>query len=479
MRRWISGLACVVSALLSAGCSGPKDSPPQKDPPPALTASVTAAVINAPPQKTAAPLEEIPTLAPKEVKFDGGKVAGPYPIKGAIMVSSGIEVGRLVGDKVEWIGRIPAERRWGPTYITNVYGQYPDAVDVLYQNVNGRVGEPTLMALTGKGKEIMLSEGGGFGDINGVIRLGESTLVAYRTMTTRFSFSHMRGPFVKRTPTSVEKMGCTKEEMEWTYAQPQDPAMVGKVVAATTGGTVVSFGNLCEKRGAAAEIWDKNGTAKIVELKQWIKEVEYSPTLIVGQDDDLYFHNKGKDPILRFKDGKFETVAPPSPGQPLELMASQEGKLHANSAGMLYRMEGGKWVPIAKFAWPTWLGRTAIDGETIWVDGMSRLEKRAPIDLTDVCTTPFVFLYDVSAQNQKNFTFPSTRKALQSFAQASEIQLVDFEEESRRRLGVVVKTKAQADAVVAHVRATMKDENPRPICFAPTNPRVIDLNAKP
>ncbi|WP_437912510.1 hypothetical protein WME73_36145 [Sorangium sp. So ce302] len=92
------------------------------------------------------------------------------------------------------------------------------------------------------------------------------------------------------------------------------------------------------------------------------------------------------------------------------------------------------------------------------------------------CKTPFVYLYDVALQNDAKFTFPTTRKALSTFPAVAQIGLVEYYE-GGQRLGVTVKSKEQGEAVIAHVKANMKDEHPELICYAPKNPRVIEMKA--
>jgi hypothetical protein len=40
---------------------------------------------------------------------------------------------------------------------------------------------------------------------------------------------------------------------------------------------------------------------------------------------------------------------------------------------------------------------------------------------------------------------------------------------------VTVPSKEVGDAVVAHVKATMKDEEPKVLCYEPRSPRAINL----
>jgi len=92
----------------------------------------------------------------------------------------------------------------------------------------------------------------------------------------------------------------------------------------------------------------------------------------------------------------------------------------------------------------------------------------------DECKTWFVDLYAVSHKNDKKYTYPTTRKALASFPDVSKIGLVEFQGDSRR-LGITVQSRKQGEAVAAHVRDTMKDENPRIFCYAPKKPRQIPM----
>ncbi len=97
-------------------------------------------------------------------------------------------------------------------------------------------------------------------------------------------------------------------------------------------------------------------------------------------------------------------------------------------------------------------------------------------EFTDACTTPLVFLYDVSASAPPKFDFPTTRKALSSFPSLKEIKLFDFVFAGKRRLGAHVPNAEVGKALVAHIQATMKDEAPKLVCFDPVQElREIDL----
>ncbi len=70
-----------------------------------------------------------------------------------------------------------------------------------------------------------------------------------------------------------------------------------------------------------------------------------------------------------------------------------------------------------------------------------------------------------------------TSKALSSFVQVEDLTLVEFHQ-SNRRLGVIVKSKAQAEVVVEHIKKTMSKETPRLLCYEPKEPRTIEVNDK-
>jgi hypothetical protein len=92
---------------------------------------------------------------------------------------------------------------------------------------------------------------------------------------------------------------------------------------------------------------------------------------------------------------------------------------------------------------------------------------------TDSCQTPFVYIFDVSGNAPADFVFPTTKKALASFAQLSDITLVEVNHQGKRRLGARVANAELGNALIAHVNATMKDEKPVLVCYVPKNERVI------
>lgn len=470
-------LFCVLAA-----CSSKSTPTPEKEPPSASgTPTTSAAVQNTPPAPTADPVKEIPTLDPVDFKVEGEQLFGLYPIEGAVMVTVGRKVGRITGEKVEWLGSIPKESRWGDSHLRNVYGRYPDAVFALYVSSQGRAPEPTLYPITGKGKSLIMAEGGGFSEISGVARVRETMFIGYRTVVSGYHLEGVWGAPMWRTPGSVAKAGCKPEEVAGIALTDTDAAIVGRALAATRkSGVLVSVGSLCQARGPAADVWDAKGNVRTVDLTPWMKDIVYTPTLLPGDDDDLFLHGSGLAPILRFKDDKVEPLVHPAPGKTIsDIFVSVQGKLHAVADRKIFRYDNGQWTAIARLAWPRSFSTLAMDGETIWVESdgrVQRMEKGTSLDFHDGCATPFVYLYDVSYQNPPNFTFPTTRKALSSFPGAAELSLVDFKVAGARRLGVVVTSKAQGEAVIAHLLANMKDEHPELMCYKPENPRKVELN---
>src|SRR5262245_801574 len=100
---------------------------PRKEPP-APSASAVPTASAAAPEQLAQPA--VPTLVPQPIEATKG--LSYYPIEGAHIVVQGLRVGRLVDDKVEWIGTVPeTNQALGGTTIYDVYGKWPD-VDVKY-----------------------------------------------------------------------------------------------------------------------------------------------------------------------------------------------------------------------------------------------------------------------------------------------------------------------------------------------------------
>jgi hypothetical protein len=469
-------------ALLCAGaiaCSS-KASPPAEKERPSASAAPASAVAPAPrASASAAPGPSVPTLAPEKFAPGGKQPEKVFAVEGAIMVVDGFRVGRVVDDGVEWIKKtVPAEHAgYGPNMVDGVVGRWPDSIGALYSNTNGRAPSPTYFPLTGVGNAHTVAAGGGWGDILGVARVGESTLLASNSPGDGVELMTVRGTVVRR-PMTPEQAGCKPGELRESYGTPP-PAITPAVVAATRAGTLVSIGRLCEKRAPAAEIWDKSGKSRIVDLGRFWKKVGYRAQLLPGDGDELWAFSDAFHHVLHYRDGQFEAV--PDLLRPIQnVFVSPRGQLHAYDGRTIHRLEGSKWIAVAHLAEPLAVKNMALDDQgTFWVHdtGVSRLRPAPSVEVPEGCATPFVYLYDVSYDNGPTYTYPTTRKALSTFADVGALGLVEFGSYPKR-LGVTVATMAQGEAVVAHVRQTMKDEDPVLVCYAPDSPRKIDMDAK-
>jgi len=469
---------CALSALV-VSCS--KSTPtPEKEPQAAqsgapLTASA-APVASAASSEREPPKKTIPTLAPEPFEGTKGMSVDLFAIEGALVVAEGLRVGRIVDERVEWIGKIPDTNHYlGGNRIASVHGFWPDGVDVYYTTNQGRALQPTFFPLTGKGSTVSFGIGGISAWITGTTRLGKTTLVAGEDAVSGHRIDTLRGPTLVLKPITAEKGGCKEGEVTRPWEGEGEPIAVPfRAIAATEAGTLVTIGNLCEReKTPVAEVWDKPGKSRIIELGSMVKEIGYFPKLLRGKGDDLWL---ASSPVLHYNGGKFEAL--PNPDKPLKnLFVSPSGKLHGISGRSIVRYDEGKWTPIANLPWPMTFTTIAMDDkETLWVsyNGVSRLRETKSVDVEDGCKTPFVYLYDVSWRNDAKYTFPTTRKALATFPAVAEIGLVEYFE-AGRRLGVTVKSKEQGEAVIAHIKATMKDEHPELICYVPRVPRVIEM----
>jgi hypothetical protein len=477
--RRLVALSLALLGASAAACTKPGPTP-EKEPTapsagplaPSAAPSASAVAIERAPAK-----KGLPTLAPEP--FPAAKGLSFYAIEGALVVVDGLRVGRIVDERIEWFGTLPETNAWlGGSQINAVYGTWPDAVDVLYSSNNGRASQPSLYPLTGKGSTVTFSPGGGMGWVSGRARLGKSTIVGGYDMNEGYLLKTLRGPGLVLKPTRADKVGCTEEELQRQWGgRDAAVAVTFRAVAATEKGTLVTVGTLCDRDDKpVAEVWDEPGKSRIIELSGLTTHLGYFPKILVGKGDELWLDGT---PVLHYSGGKFEPL--PKLDHPLKsLFVSPAGKLHGISGRTIHRFDEGKWTAIANLPWPMWFSTIAMDEkETLWVSqdsGVARLREQSGADIEGDCKTPFVYLYEVSWKNEPKFTFPTTRKALSTFPQVAEVTLVEYWE-GARSLGVQVKSKEQGEAVVAHIKATMKDEHPELICYAPKKVRVIEMTA--
>lgn len=475
-------LSCALLAFLFA-CGDRSGGTPGKEPGPAPSASDTAGAHAAPAPtalKEAAPAE-ISTFWAEKFAPVGSRLTGIHPVEGALLVSEQQRVGRVVDEGIEWVGSIPkGGGAFGENMISQVTGRWPDAVDVLYTTTNGRAPEPTYLALTGVGRPRVWGEGGSPAWVRGFARVGASVLVAVRELGPQLRLYTVRGPELVRSFLGPDRAGCTEAEVHRDEHWGAGPAIDPTAFEGTPGGYLVSVGTLCEKRGTAAEVMDAAGKSTIVDLSGKLKPSEYVTALFRGKGEELLLIG-GKGTVLRFLDGKFEP-GPSFEGSVSEAFVSPGGQPHVRDGQTIFRLDGDRWALIGRLPWPSSWNRMAVDEKgALWASSgwgssgdVYRLRKGPDTAFQEGCATPFVYLYDVSSDNDAKFTFPTTRKALSTFPEVSSLSLVEVDE-GRRRLGVVVASKAQGEAVMAHVKATMPKETPKLLCYAPRNPRKIEM----
>ncbi|MDC0744637.1 hypothetical protein [Polyangium mundeleinium] len=467
------------AALCALALSCSRSTPtPEKEATVAPSAAPLAPSASAASAEREPPKKTIPTLVPEPFEGTKGLSVELFGIEGALLVAEGLRVGRIVEERVEWIGSIPENNPGlGPTRISSVHGFWPDGVDVVAMNL-GRAPMPTLFPLTGKGVTRTFGPGGILGWINGTTRLGKTTLVVGYDGQDGHRFDTVRGPTLVLKPIEAEKGGCKADEVQKAWGSTAGIALPPSAMAATESGTLVTIGNLCERaKSPAAEVWDQPGKSRIVELGALVKEFGYFPKMFRGKGDDLWVETS---PVLHYNGGKFELL--PTLDKPIRnLFVSPSGKLHGISGRSIVRYDEGTWSVIAQFPRPMHFSTIVMDEkETIWVShsGVSRLRETTDAAVEEEgCKTPFVYLYEVSWRNDAKYTFPTTTKALSTFPEVGDLGLVEYYDDGRR-LGITVKSKEQGEAVIAHVKANMKDEHPELICYAPRVPRVIEIKAK-
>nr|AYM54140.1 hypothetical protein [Chondromyces catenulatus] len=484
MRRTALSLSFVALAASSVAC-GNKGTPspvPEKDAP---TSVSSAAPSDAAP--LAAPVPEAPKEAPtfqlEEFAPGGRHPTDIYAIEGALMVVEGLRVGRIEGDRIEWIDKtIPDFLAYGGSHINSVHGRWPDAVDVLYSSNNGRAPAPSYMPLTGKGGTMTFQPGGGAGAIAGLAWTGDTLMLAGYSGENGHQFVPVRGPVITRHRQTPAEAGCKKGEVYQNEYQPPAPAIAPESLGSTRAGTMMSYGSLCEKRGPAMEIWDKvTGKSRIVDLSEFATSLGYWVHFLRAPgDDEVWVFSDSASLILHYVNDKFEAL--PKLENPMtDAFVSPKGELYARDAWTVNRFEDGKWKLVARMPWHYTRSSMVIDKDgQFWIGAaltVYKLKEGPRIAYHEGCATPFVFLYDVSYDNAKDFTFPSTRKALATFPGVDELSLVEFYE-GGRRLGLKVPSKEQGEAVIAHIKANMKDEHPVLLCYDPKKPRNIEMKTK-
>jgi len=450
----------VSSCLLVAACRDlPKPAPIPAPIPVAVAPAATAAPA---PIAATPPMQAIPTLTEEELAPGGVHPSAVFAVEGAVVVVDGRRIGRIVGDGIEWLAETlpnPAYDGLGPILVTGVYGRWPDLIGVTYVRENGRMEAGRYFPLTGVG----LGWSCLLGFVVGVAQVGESTIAVGNNGFWVDNYHTVRGT-AKRKPRTRKDANC-KDPTD-------DPAIDAEAVGATRGGTMVTIGSPCAGPGPAAEIWDKHGTPRTVSLAALWRD-SGRIRVLQGEGDELWATGGPWNALLRFHEGAFEAL--PDLGSPIKspirkVFTSRQGVLHVSDGRFVHRLDAGGWTPVAILPPGRVYTQMVMDDQgTIWVtsETVRRLRPGPAMPVPSGCATPFVYLYGSSSVNGNNYTYPTTRKALSSFPEAGALRLVEFVDDSRR-LGVVVTSAAQGEALIAHIHETMKDESPRLFCFDPS-----------
>jgi len=214
-----------------------------------------------------------------------------------------------------------------------------------------------------------------------------------------------------------------------------------------------------------------------VDLGRWWKKLNDGAKLLRGSGDELFAWNGPWMPVLRYHGGDFEAL--PFLDAPIrDIFTAPDGKLYASDGEVIFRLEEGKWTAVAMLPERRNSSDLAMDEQgTFWDDYATRFREGPGVPIPAACDKPFVYMYASAYVNgyQKNFSYPTTQKALRSFPEVASIGLVEFGQDYDRHLGVEVTSRAQGEALIAHVKATMKDEDPRLFCFDPPLPRKIEI----
>jgi hypothetical protein len=404
-----------------------------------------------------------PTLVAQPA-FQGEASGGSLYASGKeLLVLSDNRIGRVVGDKIEWFYKFERGEpgAFGYRMLRDITGTYPDGLFGYLVYENGRAPVPGIAPLTGKGgQEVVFAPGGGWGNINGVATVGESVVVHGEDNYEGPKVLTVRGPRVERYIIPASSQGC-----ENTMPFPKG-ALNATAFGGAKNGMLAAVGDHCsDEKQAAVEIWPPNETKpKLVKLDR--KKGDFFVPFSSGS-------------ILEIRGDQVTQL--PETGDLQRAYLEPDGTLAVVTQDAILKLDEGAWKTAARLAFGTRVRSIARHDGTLWIGtdgGIARLVEGKPSDYTDECKTPFVFLYDVSWKAEPTYTFPTTRKALSTFADKDKIKLVEIAL-GKRRLGLTVPDKKVGEAVIAHVKANMKDENPKLLCLSPQVTREIKLDGKP
>ncbi|NUO53406.1 MAG: hypothetical protein HOV80_31540 [Polyangiaceae bacterium] len=292
-------------------------------------------------------------------------------------------------------------------------------------------------------------------------------------------------------------------------------AIDAKNLTALSSGEIFLLGRRCDTGTMGVERLGA-GPAVLEELPDAPKE-PLKTLIAAGSPKSVYVATSGdgKPYVARFDGRAFRSIAVPDSGEVEALWATPDGaaflitynRAQKGAPSLLVRVEPdgtvtrfiaplgrrfrGLWASDKDTAFTAWdndYGDASVlfstKPEVIFGTPPASFSEEAPASpgadappsemaslpmpaYTDACKTPFVFLYDVSPKAPPNFDFPTTRKAISTFPNLSEIKLVEFVYEKKKKLGASVPSAEVGRALITQVVRNMKDESPELSCYEP------------
>lgn len=455
----LSALACGPSTDRGASSAAPSAVATSVDAASSATAAASASASASTPPAPPPQLRHVHAF-PNELKGWGRA----FDVRGELMLSDDYRVFHVgANDKLEPAGEVTKEFPIsGPTRIFDLDGTYPDALDACFASINPRAPMPYCGIVNGKGSGEMFGAGGGMGYAEGFAYRDQSVVVFGADAMGGPRIVTVRGPTLKLELSGRTKVGCPGVKAQW--GDYWEPAVYSYDFDSGKDGTIYSVGDLCEEGTHALEIWPREGPTRIVKIKGWA--VKSSSQVLPGNDVWLR-SNEPNDPILVLRGDTTEPL--PKLARVLDAFVAPDGTLYASDGSAIHHWEGGAWKVAATLEWPLDFDDLLLHDGAFWgsIEGtLFKLEPHASQPVGEGCSAHFVHVFDIKRSVEPGYSFPSTRKALGTFDKKAGLKLVEVRE-GGRRLGVPVPDRATGEALVAHIKATMKDESPRLLCYEP------------
>ncbi len=471
------GIGYLVFALLAAACSRTSEETDHPRPAPSEIADV------APSRSATTPRKDIPTEPVGSAAFEltrrlDKQLTGNatlYQGENVVFVAMGTRLGKLNEAGLEWVHRIPKDTGFGTNEITGAGGRYPDLYYLTYVSPLARAPAPAFLPLP-KGAPSVFSPGGGAGFVSGVARVEDTILVAGYSNLQGYVLVSAGGKHLVRKQKLPQDAGCKGDELMPGSMGAGRHALEPHALGATPRGTLISVGVLCNKRNPTLEVWaPRQADSKFMELP-WRGDVT-NVQAFPGRNDALWLVDPKGNRILRYDAGKISEVPAP-PG--IDRVTSRDGALYIHHRDAIYELPDASHPEpkrVAELRWPMRLESMVRLGSKFWVTREGRvyeLTRGKGTRYSAGCDAPFVYLYSVTRDAPKAYSFPKTRKALIQFEHADKLRLVEFEA-AGRHVGAAVPDEATARSLIAHLKQAMPKERPELLCFAPAAARTVDL----